>query len=87
MKKSELKQIIKEEISKALNEGKKVGMEVYGLKQSQDGNFYSVSPHIYFNTTVESEAKELANEYTNQFSESPGFYSLEKVKLPFYSKA
>jgi hypothetical protein len=87
MKKSELKQIIKEEISKTLNEGKKTKMTVYGLKQSEDGNFYNASPFIYFNTSIESEAKELANEYTDgQFTEYPGFYKLEQMKLDFYEK-
>jgi hypothetical protein len=84
---SELRQIIKEEIQKVLKEGKKTKMIVYGLKQSEDGNFYNTSPFIYFNTSIESEAKELANEYTNgQFTEYPGFYELEQMKLDFYEK-
>jgi len=87
MKTNQLRQLIREEISNIINEGKEVKMDVYGLKQSEDGRFNTVIPFVYFNTSVESEAKQLADEYTNdQFSKYPGFYSLEKIRLNFYEK-
>ena len=84
MKKSELKQIIKEEVQNILNE-EKIKMEVYALYISEDGRFSGVSPDIYFNTSSEEEAKILANKYTNgEFTKYPGFYNLKKLVLPFY---
>lgn len=84
MKKSELKQIIKEEVQNILNE-EKIKMEVYALYISEDGRFSGVNPDIYFNTSSEEEAKILANKYTNgEFTKYPGFYNLKKLVLPFY---
>jgi len=84
MKKSELKQLIKEEIKNVLNEGK-TKMEVYALYVSEDGRFSGIDPIVYFNTSSEEEAKILANKYTNgEFTKYPGFYNLKKLVLPFY---
>jgi hypothetical protein len=71
MKKSELRQLIREEISKikeennTLSEGKIHNLNLFGLFQSEDGNFYNIKPFIYFEAPNLEIAEKLADEYTN----------------------
>jgi hypothetical protein len=65
----------------------KYDKSVYSLKQSEDGKFSGIDPLIYFDTESESQANQMADEYTNgQFTKYPGFYELKKIVLPFYKK-
>jgi hypothetical protein len=70
-----------------ISEGKLINAKFYGFWQSEDGR-KSGSPDIYIEANSEEEAKELANDYTEgQFTEFPGFYNLEPVKLNIYRKS
>lgn len=85
MKASDLKKLIREEVRKTLQEGSLVKMNLYALRQSEDGNFYGTQPIVYIEASTEQRAKQLADEYTKgQFTEYSGFYNLKKSTLQVY---
>ena len=85
MKVSEFRKLIREEVRKTLQEGSLVKMNLYALRQSEDGNFHGTQPIVYIEASTEQRAKQLADEYTNgQFTQYSGFYNLKKSTLQVY---
>lgn len=85
MKKSELRQLIREEIQNSLQEGNLVQMSLYALRQSEDGRFQGTQPIVYIEANSLQRAEQLADEYTNgQFKKYPGFYDLTKSTIQIY---
>lgn len=85
MKKSQLQQIIREEIQTVLKEGTTKTITLYALRQSEDGNFHGTQPVVYIEANSLQKAKQLADEYTNgQFTKYSGFYNLKKSSIQIY---
>lgn len=86
MKHTQLKKLIREEILDMLGEGKVGYLELWSLKQSDDGNFRGETPIINFYNVSRGEAERLASEFTKgQYDKYPQFYSLERNSIKIYS--
>lgn len=87
MKKPELRQIIREEISKIkenpLSEGKVTELKLFGLYTNEDSIFWGQPPDIYFEAPNLKMAEKLADEYTNgEYSKNKGgFMELQEPQL------
>ena len=68
-----------------MKEGSLTTIDLYALRQSEDGNFTGVTPTIYIEANSVQKAKQLADEYTNgSFKKWPGFYDLSKSSIKVY---